>query len=52
MSEHFPELKFSEKRIKVELDLSNYSPKTDLISATGVDRSSLAKKIDLANLCR
>ena len=30
MSEYFPEPKFSGGRVKVELDLSNYTPKTDL----------------------
>ena len=29
MSEYFPELKFSVKRVKVELDLSNYAAKTN-----------------------
>ena len=36
--------------MKVELDLSNYSTKTDLLNATGVSTSSFAKKVDLANL--
>ena len=30
MSEYFPEPKSSGQRVKVELDLSNYSTKTDL----------------------
>ena len=30
MSEYFPEPKSSGRRVKVELDLSNYSTKTDL----------------------
>ena len=38
------------KRIKVELDLSNYATKTDLKNATGVDTSKFAKRFDLANL--
>ena len=38
------------KRIKVELDLSNYATKTDLKNATGVDTSKFAKRVDLANL--
>ena len=50
MSEYFPELKFSGGRVKLELDLSNYATKTDLKNAAGVDTSSFAKKIDLANL--
>ena len=50
MSEYFPELKSLEGRVKVELDLSNYATRTDLKNATGVDTSSFAKQIDLANL--
>ena len=50
MSEYFLELKFSGGRVKLELDLSNYATKTDLKNAAGVDTSSFAKKIDLANL--
>ena len=38
------------KRIKVELDLSNYATKTDLKNATGVDTSKFAKRVDIANL--
>ena len=36
--------------MKVELDLSNYTTKTDLKNVTGVDTSKFAKKIDLNNL--
>ena len=36
--------------MKVQLDLSNYSTKADLKSATVVDTSNFAKNIDLANL--
>ena len=36
--------------MKVELDLSNYATKTDLKNASGVDTSTFAKKVDLANL--
>ena len=50
MSEYFPELKSSGRRVKVELDLSNNATKTDLQNATGVDTSRFAKKVDLANL--
>ena len=50
MSEYFPEPKSFGGRVKVELDLSNYATKTDLKNATGVDTSSVAKKVDLANL--
>ena len=49
MSEYFPELE-SLGKVKVELDLSNYATKTDLKNATGIDTSSFAKKVDLANL--
>ena len=50
MSEYFPELKSSGRRVKVELDLSNYATKADLKNATGVDTWKFVKKIDLANL--
>ena len=36
--------------MKVELDLSNYATKTDLKNATGIDKSSFAKKVDLPSL--
>ena len=36
--------------VKVEADLSNYATKIDLKNATGVNISSFAKKIYLANL--
>ena len=36
--------------MKVELGLSNYATKADLKNATGIDTSSSAKKVDLANL--
>ena len=35
---------------KFELDLSNYATRIDFKNATGVNTSSFAKKIDLANL--
>ena len=35
------------RKVKVELDLSNYITKTDL---TEIDTSSFARKIDLASL--
>ena len=50
MSEYFPEPKFSEDKVKVKLDLSNYATKGDFKSATGVDASQFHKKLDLANL--
>ena len=50
MTEYLPESKSSGERVKVELDLSNYTTKTDFENATGIDRSSFAKEIDLASL--
>ena len=50
MSELFPEMKSLGGRVKVELDLSNYVTKADLKTATGVDISKFAKKVDLAHL--
>ena len=38
MSEYFPETKSFGRRVKVELDLSNYATKADFKNATGVDR--------------
>ena len=49
MSEYFREQKYLGRRVKVELDLSNYATKVDLRNATGVDTSKIAKKVDLAN---
>ena len=50
MSENFPWPKHVTGRVKVELDLSNYATNSDFNNATGVDTSSFANKIDLANL--
>ena len=50
MSEYFPELKSLGGKVKVELDLSNYTTKADLKNATGIDTSSFPKKVDLASL--
>ena len=50
MSHYFREPKSSAGRVKVELDLSNYASNADFKNATGVDTSTFAKKIDLANL--
>ena len=36
--------------INIQVDLSNYSTRTDLKDATGIDTSKLAVKSDLANL--
>ena len=46
MSEYFSKPKFSRRRVKVELDLSNYGTKSDLKNAN-VDRSKI---VDLAHL--
>ena len=50
MSEYFPEPNYLGGRVKVQLDVSNYATKEDLRNATGVDTSTFAKKVDLANL--
>ena len=50
MSEYFTEPKSSGRRVKVELDLSNYATKADLKNATRVDTSKFTIKIDLASL--
>ena len=50
MSENFPWPKPVTGRVKVELDLSNYTTNSDFNNATGVDTSSFANKTDLANL--
>ena len=50
MKEYFPEENSLGGKVKVELDLPNYATKTDLKNVTGIDTSSFAKKIDLANL--
>ena len=50
MSEIFPEPKSLRRKVKVDLDLSNYATKSDLKNSTGVDTSKFAKKVDLANL--
>ena len=43
MSEYFSEPKSFGRRVKVELDLSNYVMKSDFKSVTGVDTSKFAK---------
>ena len=37
------------RRVKIELDLSDYATKADLKNAIGVDTSKFAKKLDLAS---
>ena len=49
MGEYFSKLKYFERKVKVELDLSNYATKADLKNAAGVDTSNFAKKTDLGN---
>ena len=49
ISEHFPKPRTLGGNVKVELNFYNYVTKTDLESA-GVDKSKLAKKVDLASL--
>ena len=50
MSQCFPKpSKRKSKKKKLKLDLSNYSTKTDLKWAGGVDTSNLAAKSDLAS---
>ena len=46
MSEYFPEPKSSARRVKVELDLSNYAAKADLKNVTGVDLASLKSNVN------
>ena len=50
MSNYFPKPKFLGANVKTELDLSNYTTKSDLKNVIGVDTSDFAKKTDLANL--
>ena len=50
MSDYFPEPKSSGRRVKFELDWSNYATKADLKNATGVNTSKFAKRVDLASL--
>ena len=47
---YYPSYKSSSNNIKVELDLTNYSTKTDLNNITHVDTSSFASKTSLAAL--
>ena len=45
-----PEPKSSGRRVKVNLDWSNYGTKSYLKNTTGNDKSTFVKKVDLANL--
>ena len=49
-SKYFPEPKCLGGKVKDELDLSNHATKRGLKNAAGIDLSSFAKKVDLANL--
>ena len=50
MSGDFPKLKSLERKVKVDLYLSNYMAKADLKKGTSVDTSKFAEKVDLASL--
>ena len=50
MSEYFPTYRSSGRNINVQLNLSNYTTKTDLKNITHVDVSSFASKTNLASL--
>ena len=47
---YYPPYKSSSNNVKVELDLTNYTTKTDLKNITHVDVSSFANKTNLAAL--
>ena len=42
--------KRSDRNVKVEMDLTNYTPKSDLKKVKNVDTSKFAKKADLSTL--
>ena len=50
MTTYYPPYKSSNNNIKVELDLTNYATKTDLINITYTDFSSFASKTNLVAL--
>ena len=50
MTTYYPPYKSSSNNVKVELDLTNYTTKTDLKNITHVDVSSFASKTNLAAL--
>ena len=45
MSEYFLEPKSLGRRVKVELEMSNYATKIDLKNVTGFDMSKLLKRL-------
>ena len=48
--EYFPEPKYSRGRVKVELNITKYTTKTDLKNEIGVNISKFVKKFHLAIL--
>ena len=50
MSQYFQPYRNSKRSIKVELGLSNYATKADLINITHTDVSSFTSKVNLASL--
>ena len=50
MSKCFPRPISLDRKVKVELGLSNHPTKADLENATGVDTSDFVRLTDLANL--
>ena len=50
MSQYFPPYRSPERKIKVEIDLSNYASKTDLKNIIHVDVTSFVTKTNLASL--
>ena len=50
MSAYYPPYKSSSNNIKVEIDLANYTTKTDLNNITHADVSSFSSKTNLAAL--
>ena len=50
MSQYYPPYRSSSNNIKVELDLANYTTKTDLNNITHVDVSRFVSKTNLAAL--
>ena len=50
MTTYYPPYKSSSNNVKVELDLTNYSTKTDLKNITHVDVSSFAISIAINSI--
>ena len=50
MGQYFLKPSYHKENIKVEVGLSNYSPKADIKNITHVDTSNFALKTNLANL--